>query len=165
MRVLGIDPGTATLGFGLVEGTPGASDGAALVDCGVIRTRPPAPMAERLAEIHHALTELIELLRPDAVAVEELFFSSNVTTAISVGQARGVVLLSAALAGLPVAEYKPNVVKAALTGYGAADKRQMQDMLRVVLGLREPPRPDDAADAVAVALCHLQQARLAALMG
>lgn len=165
MRVLGIDPGTATLGFALVEGTPGASDGATLVDYGVIRTRPPTPMAERLAEIHHSLAELIAALKPDAMAVEELFFSSNVTTAITVGQARGVVLLSGALAGLPVAEYKPNVIKSALTGYGAADKRQVQDMLRVVLGLREIPRPDDAADAVAVALCHLQQARLAELMG
>jgi len=165
MRVLGIDPGTASMGFALVEGDAGRSDQAVLVECGVIRTRPPTPMAERLGQIHAAISELIAELKPDCVAVEELFFSSNVTTALSVGQARGVVMLAAAQAGLDVAEYKPNAIKQCLTGYGAADKRQVQDMLRISLGLPEAPRPDDAADAAAVALCHLQQARFADLGG
>lgn len=158
MRVLGIDPGTATTGFGLVEGEPGGEP--SLVDYGAIRTAPPTPMPERLVEIHRALGCLIVELRPDAVAVEELFFAANATTAIAVGQARGVVLLAAAQAGLPVYEYKPLVVKQALTGYGRADKRQMQDMLRIILELPDIPRPDDAADAIAIALCHLQMARL-----
>lgn len=163
VRVLGIDPGTATTGFALVAGPPGRTDAARLVDHGTIRTKPPMAMPERLAAIHAAMRELIAELRPDAMAVEELFFSSNVSTALTVGQARGVVLLSAAEAGLEFAEYKPSVVKQALTGYGAADKRQVQDMLRLVLGLDGVPRPDDAADAIAIALCHLQMARFAGL--
>jgi len=164
-RVLGIDPGTATTGFALVaERRPGAgADEPHLVECGVIRTKAGVPMPERLVQIHGALTQLIDELQPDAVAVEELFFSANVTTAISVGQARGVILLAAASAGLPVAEYKPNVVKQAISGYGGADKRQMQEMVRMLLRLEEVPRPDDAADAVAIALCHLQMARYAGL--
>lgn len=158
MRVLGVDPGTASTGYGLVD-TDG-SDGLTLVDCGVLRTAPPATAAERLLCLHEQLCALIARSRPDAVAVEELFFSSNVSTALSVGQARGVVLLAAAQALLPVSEYKPNEVKLALTGYGRADKRQVQDMLRLILGLSAPPRPDDAADGLAVALCHLRMARL-----
>jgi len=161
VRVLGIDPGLATTGFGLVEGQPGAA--AVLLDHGTIRTAPPAPLATRLAELHRGLADLIAELRPDAVAVEELFFASNATTALVVGHARGVILLAAAQAAVPVFEYKPSEVKQALTGYGRADKRQMQDMLRLALGLADIPRPDDAADGVAVALCHLQFARLRAL--
>jgi crossover junction endodeoxyribonuclease RuvC len=157
VRVLGIDPGTATTGYGLVEGD--SRGNPVLVEFGTIRTAPPTPMPERLREIHEGLAALIADLRPDAVAVEELFFSRNVTSAISVGQARGVILLAAAQAGLPVGEYQPSQVKLALTGYGAADKRQVQDMVRMLLRLEEPPRPDDAADGVAIALCHLQMAR------
>jgi crossover junction endodeoxyribonuclease RuvC len=157
-RVLGIDPGTAATGYGVVDCAVG--DSLTLIAFGVLRTAPPACMADRLADLYGQLGRLILAQRPDAVAVEELFFSSNVTTAMTVGQARGVVLLAAAMAGIPVAEYKPNEIKLALTGYGRADKRQMQDMLRLVLGLPEPPRPDDAADGVAVALCHLRLARL-----
>ena len=163
LRVLGIDPGTATTGFALVVGPPGRTDAAKLVDYGVIRTKPPTPMYLRLAEIHDALKELITELRPDVMAVEELFFSTNVSTALTVGQARGVILLSAAENHVECAEYKPNVIKQALTGYGAADKRQVQDMVRMVLGLAEIPRPDDAADAIAIALCHLQMARFVGL--
>ncbi len=165
LRVLGIDPGTATTGFALVvEGrVGGGADEPTLVDCGVIRTKAGVPMPQRLVQIHEALCQLIEELRPDAVAVEELFFSANVTTAISVGQARGVILLAAASAGLPVAEYKPNVVKQAVSGYGGADKRQMQEMVRMLLRLAEAPRPDDAADAVAIALCPLQMGWMASL--
>lgn len=161
MRVLGIDPGTATTGFGLVVGQGGRANELRLEDYGVIRTKAGVPMPTRLLEIHEGLEELIGALRPDVLAVEELFFSSNVTTAISVGQARGVILLAGARAGLDVAGYKPNEVKQAITGYGAADKRQMQDMVRMLLGLAEVPRPDDAADAIAIALCHLQTARYA----
>lgn len=156
MRVLGIDPGTATTGFGLVEGAQGNADGLRLIDYGTVRTAPPTPMPERLAELYEGLVTLIAELKPDAMAVEELFFSTNVSTAISVGQARGVVLLAGARAGIVVAEYKPMAVKLALTGYGAADKRQVQDMLVHTLGLDRPPRPDDAADAIAIAICHLQ---------
>ncbi|MCE7938417.1 crossover junction endodeoxyribonuclease RuvC [bacterium] len=159
MRVLGIDPGTATTGFGCIDGRPGAAGRVELIDHGVIRTAAGTPMPQRLAELHAGLAALIGELRPDAMAVEELFFSSNASTALTVGQARGVILLAGAQAGLPIAEYKPMQVKQALTGYGAADKRQMQDMLRLVLGLDRVPRPDDAADAIAIALCHLQTAR------
>jgi crossover junction endodeoxyribonuclease RuvC len=165
MRVLGIDPGTATTGFGLIEGAPGASGRITVVDYGTIRTTPPTPMPLRLAELFGGLCEVIRELRPDAMAVEELFFSTNATTALSVGQARGVILLAGAQAGLPIYEYKPLQVKQALTGYGAADKRQVQDMLRLILDLDHIPRPDDAADAIAIALCHLQVARVALPLG
>ena len=160
MRVLGIDPGTATTGFALVEGPEGAASSLRLVDYGTIRTAPTTPMPQRLVELHEGLVQLIEELAPDEMAVEELFFSSNVTTAITVGQARGVILLSGAQAQIPVHEYKPMQVKLALTGYGAADKRQVQDMLRMMLNLDHFPRPDDAADAIAIAICHLQTARV-----
>ena len=160
-RVLGIDPGTATTGFGVIEGHPGAGRGVKLLEYGTVRTAPPTAMPERLMALHADLTQLMSDVRPSAVAVEELFFSSNVSTAITVGQARGVILLAAAQAGLPIYEYAPNQVKQALTGYGGADKRQMQDMLCLLLELEAVPRPDDAADAVATALCHLQPARYA----
>lgn len=162
MIVLGIDPGTATTGFGVIEGPPGAAAGVRLVDYGTIRTAAGTPMPQRLAEIHAGLRDLIAQHRPAAMAVEELFFSNNATTALSVGQARGVILLAGAQAGLAIFEYKPMQVKLALTGYGGADKRQVQDMLRLVLGLDRIPRPDDAADAIAIAVCHLQIARAAA---
>ena len=161
LRVLGIDPGTATTGFGLIEGPPGAGGAIALVDYGVIRTAAATPMPERLRDLHAGLSDLVREHRPDAMAVEELFFSSNATTAMTVGQARGVILLAGAQAGVPIYEYKPLQVKQALTGYGGADKRQVQDMLRLILELDRIPRPDDAADAIAIALCHLQVARVA----
>lgn len=160
MRILGIDPGTATTGFALIEGEPHRPDGIVLVEHGVIRTAPATPMPERLSEIFDAVTALILELRPDAMAIEELFFSSNISTGITVGQARGVILLAGARSGLAIAEYKPNVIKQALTGYGAADKRQMQEMVRLLLRLTAIPRPDDAADAVAIALAHMQLGRL-----
>ena len=158
VRVLGIDPGIASTGYGLVA--EGPSSGLTLLVCGVIRTRARTPMPRRLAELHEQLRALIAEADADAVAVEELFFAANVSTAMAVGQARGIVLLAAAQSGLPVAEYKPNEIKVAVTGYGGADKRQMQDMLRLLLDLDAPPRPDDAADGAAVALCHLRMARL-----
>jgi len=157
MLALGIDPGTATTGFGLVREE---HDEYALVDCGVILTPADEPMPRRLRLLHSQLSGLIAACKPDAVAVEELFFNKNVRTAISVGQARGVILLAAAQAGLPVAEYTPLQVKQAVVGYGRAEKRQVQEMVRLLLGLEEAPHPDDAADAVAVALCHLQSTRV-----
>lgn len=162
MIVLGIDPGTATTGYGVVEESV---DGAArLVRCGVIETPAAAPMPQRLLTIHRQVAALIAEVRPAAIAVEELFFKRNVTTALTVGQARGVVLLAAAQADVPVFEYKPAEVKQALVGYGGADKQQIQEMVRMLLALPAVPRPDDAADAVAVAVCHLHSQRLRHLM-
>lgn len=130
---------------------------------GVIRTPANQPLPRRLQLIYRAVSDLAEEWEPEAAAVEELFFSRNVRTAMSVGQARGVALLALADAGLDVAEYTPLVIKQAVTGYGNADKAQMQEMVRLLLELAEVPRPDDAADALAVAICHLHSARLATL--
>ncbi len=155
---LGIDPGTAILGFGIIRGHTDPE----LVDVGVIETDSKVPMAERLVVLHTATSRLIDTWRPDALAIEQLFFARNVTTAIAVGQARGVVLLAAAQAGVAVAEYSPSEVKFAVAGYGKAGKRQMQEMVRIILNLSEAPQPDDAADALAIALCHAQTAPFAA---
>jgi len=155
--VLGLDPGTATTGYGLVEA---AADGAmTAIDYGVILTPAKTPLAERLHMLYDRLQGLLERYHPDGAAVEKLFFQKNVTTAMSVGQARGVLLLALAQAGLAVAEYTPNEIKEAVTGYGSAGKAQMQRMVQMLLGLESPPRPDDAADALAVALCHAQHLR------
>lgn len=159
MLVLGIDPGTAIVGFGLVEER---NDGALQpVHYGVIRTPSKTPMPERLQMIYDDLTNLVETYQPDRAAVEELFFARNVTTAITVAQGRGVILLALQLAGLPITEYKPNVVKQSISGYGAADKTQMQEMVRMLLNLEERPRPDDAADALAIAITDLHNSRFA----
>jgi crossover junction endodeoxyribonuclease RuvC len=149
MIVLGIDPGTASLGYGIVERT-----GAELrsVDYGVLSTSPDLPLPERLLAVHRLVTDLVELHRPVVVGVERLFFGTNAQTALGVGQARGVVLLAAAEHGVPVREATPNEVKSAIAGYGAADKGQVQRMVRLVLGLDELPAPDDAADALAMAI-------------
>lgn len=152
--VLGIDPGTATTGYGVV-GCDKAG-GFVLLACGVIRTAAHTPMHLRLRELFQDLQALIDEFRPHAVAVEKLFFGRNVTTAISVGQARGAVLLAAALSELDVAEYTPAEVKQAIAGYGNADKQQVQQMVQRLLQLDDIPRPDDAADGVAIAVCHLQ---------
>ncbi len=160
MRVLGIDPGTATTGYGVVEEVRGELKSLAF---GVIKTPSDQSLPTRLQSIYRAMKELATKWEPDASAVEELFFSRNVRTAMSVGHARGVTLLALADAGLIVAEYTPLVIKQAVTGYGSADKAQMQEMVRLLLGLAKVPRPDDAADALAVAICHLHSARLSAL--
>jgi crossover junction endodeoxyribonuclease RuvC len=160
MRVLGVDPGTAATGYGVVEEAEGGL--RALVH-GIVATRSGRPLPQRLQVIYRELAQVARDWQPDEAAVEELYFSANVRTAMSVGQARGVALLALADAGLTVAEYSPLAVKQALTGYGAAEKRQMQEMVRVLLGLSEIPRPDDAADALAVAVCHLHSARMRAL--
>ncbi|MCY3574995.1 MAG: crossover junction endodeoxyribonuclease RuvC [Chloroflexi bacterium] len=161
MISLGIDPGTATLGYGLVRELPDGS--LQMVDYGVIRTAAGTPMAERLQTIYTELRGIIAAHRPDRAGVEELFFARNVSTAITVAQARGVVLLALQEAGLSIAEHKPNAVKMAVCGYGGADKAQMQDMVRLLLELEETPRPDDAADALAVAIADLHSYRLRSL--
>ncbi len=152
--VLGIDPGTALTGYGVV-GQDRRGD-FHLLACGVFRTQPTTPMPMRLRELFGDVQALIDEFSPNEVAVEKLFFGRNVTTAISVGQARGAILLAAALKDCPVVEYTPAEVKQAISGYGNADKRQVQEMVQRTLDLAEPPRPDDAADGVAIALCHLQ---------
>jgi crossover junction endodeoxyribonuclease RuvC len=161
MLVLGIDPGTAITGYGLVKGE---DDDLTLVAYGAITTSSDQPLPERLQRIYEELTALIEERQPAAVAVEELFFSKNVRTALSVGQARGVVLLAAANAGLPIHEYTPLQVKQAITGYGRATKDQVQQMVRILLALDSVPQPDDAADAIAVAICHIHSAKLTAML-
>jgi crossover junction endodeoxyribonuclease RuvC len=150
---VGIDPGTARLGYGVID-----ADGPRAVDFGVVETPSGLALPDRLAVLFDRLTDLLAAHRPRAVAVEQLFFARNATTAMAVGQARGVVLLAAARAGVPVAEYTPAEVKQAVVGYGRADKGQMQEMVRLLLGLERAPHPDDAADALAVALCHAQTA-------
>jgi len=151
---LGIDPGTARLGYGLIFGDLQPS----LIDAGVIETWPDQAMPDRLVTLYENVRDLVDEFRPDVIAVEKLFFARNVTTAIAVGQARGVVLLAAAQAHIAVAEYSPSEIKHAIVGYGKADKGQMQEMVRLILGLDQVPQPDDAADALAVALCHAQTA-------
>jgi len=157
MLVLGLDPGLASTGFGIVAG-----DGQTLklITYGVIHTPPRTSTAERLVLLHRELSEVIAAHRPDVAAVEELFFGVNVRTAMLVGEARGVALLTLAEAGLRVAEYTPLQVKQAITGYGRAGKSQVQQMVAVLLGLSDIPRPDDAADALAVSICHHHSAWL-----
>ncbi len=160
MRVLGIDPGLALTGYGLVEGDGSLS----LLEMGSITTPSTLPLPERLRILYQDLSALLQRLRPDAVAVEELFFGKNIRTAIAVGQARGVAILAVAQAGIPIHEYTPLQVKEALTGYGRADKQQIQRMVCFLLGLPSPPQPDDVADAIAVAICHLHHRKLMALV-
>lgn len=156
MRILGIDPGTGILGFGVIEVIRGK---VTLVDAGVIRTPVKEDDAVRLVTIFEELTTIIRDSKPDEMAVEKLFFAQNVTTAMTVAQARGVVLLAGKQANLVIAEYTPLQIKQALTGYGRAEKKQIQEMVRVLLGLREVPKPDDCADALAAALTHSQTMR------
>lgn len=157
LRVLGLDPGTAILGYGLVD-----FDGHdyACVEYGAIRTPAGLPLADRLVTIHRELEELVERTRPGQVAVEELFFSRNAKTALAVGHARGVILLTLAEHGYAVHEYTPMQIKQALVGYGGADKVQIQSHLQMLLNLASIPKPDDAADALAVAVCHTNSHRL-----
>ena len=151
MRTLGIDPGTAIMGWGVVDQADGA---LSLVDYGALTT--PVGMApqDRLVMLYDGLQYLLRQYQPEAGAVEELFFGKNVNTAINVGQARGVALLALAQAGVLIHEYKPTAVKQAVAGYGGADKKQMQEMVRLTLRLPKIPKPDDAADALAIAICH-----------
>lgn len=157
MLVLGIDPGTATTGYGLVrEHEDGTLQAVAY---GVIRTLPRTPMADRLRQLYDEVTALIAEHHPDAAAIETLYFGKNVTTAITVAQGRGVILLALAEANLPIREYKPAEIKQAIAGYGNADKNQVQEMIRQLLDLDEIPRPDDAADGLGVAITDLNASR------
>lgn len=156
MRILGIDPGTGIMGFGVVD----TGRQPVMVDAGVIRTNAHQPEPERLLIIFDALQEIVKLNKPQMVSVEKLFFARNVTTAMTVAQARGVVLLVAQQHNLPIHEYTPMQIKQSLTGYGKADKKQMQEMVRIMLKLKEIPKPDDAADALAAALTHAAHAGL-----
>ena len=151
MRILGIDPGYGITGFGLIEAQRGASQ---LLRCGAITTPAGADISYRLEMIYEDMRQLLEMAKPDAVAIEELFFGHNVTTAIGVAQSRGVILLAIRQAGLPVFQYKPMQVKQAVVGYGNATKHQVMDMTKRLLHLEKMPKPDDAADAIALALCH-----------
>jgi crossover junction endodeoxyribonuclease RuvC len=162
MLVLGLDPGLAITGYGLVRETE--SGDLELVDYGAITTPAGDPVPDRLLAIDRELGTLISRHHPDVAAVEELFFSKNVTTAMIVGQARGVIILGAARSGLPVFEYKPMAIKQAIAGYGKAPKSQVQEMVRILLNLDRIPQPDDAADGVAVAVCHIHNNRLAGLI-
>lgn len=156
MLSLGIDPGTATVGYGLVRELNDGSLQA--VDYGVITTSPSLPMSERLKLIYDGITALVERHQPDRAAVEELLFGKNVTTAITVAQGRGVILLALVNARVPLQEFKPTFVKQSISGYGGAKKPQMQEMIRMLLGLDNIPRPDDAADALGVAITDLHTA-------
>ena len=151
MKILGIDPGYGTTGFGLVEAERGQFR---LLRCGAITTPPNSDFSWRLEIIYNDMQELLRVTQPDVVAIEELFFGQNVTTGIGVAQSRGVILLAIQQAGLKVHSYKPMQVKQALVGYGSATKHQMQDMTKRLLHLNTMPKPDDAADAIAIALCH-----------
>lgn len=151
MRILGIDPGVATIGFGLVEADRAQVH---MVTYGVITTPAGLPLSRRLYQIDRDMEELIAKLKPDVMAVEELFFNTNITTGIAVAHGRGVILCAAEKCGVPLYEYTPGQVKLAVTGYGKAEKRQVMDMTRRLLHLKAVPRPDDAADALALALCH-----------
>ena len=156
MRILGIDPGTGILGFGVIDVVKGKPQ---LVDGGVIRTPVKEDDAVRLQTIYEELTDIIVQTKPTIMAVEKLFFAQNITTAMTVSQARGVVLLCGKQAGLELFEYTPLQIKQALTGYGRADKKQIQEMVRVVLGLKDIPKPDDCADALACAITHSMNMR------
>ncbi|MBP6041640.1 crossover junction endodeoxyribonuclease RuvC [Candidatus Saccharibacteria bacterium] len=154
MRILGIDPGTGITGFGVIDIKRGKPS---MVVGGVIRTKPQTPLPERLKIIHSDLVGLIREFEPEVMSVEKLFFAQNVTTAIAVSHARGVVLLAGEVAGLEIFEYTPLQIKQSVTGYGKATKAQVQEMVRVLLELKVKPTPDDAADALAAALCHSHQ--------
>ena len=151
MRILGIDPGYGITGFGAVEAGRGSMQ---LLRCGAITTPAGMEFSARLEIIYEDMRQLLEVVRPDAVAIEELFFGQNVTTGIGVAQSRGVILLAIRQAGVPVYQYKPMQVKQAVVGYGNATKHQVQDMTKRLLHLQAMPKPDDAADAIAIALCH-----------
>ena len=155
MRILGIDPGIATIGFGIVDSDKGKQR---LVKCGVITTPAHTSLSSRLSLIYTDMCEILEVFKPDAVSIEELFFNTNITTGIAVAHGRGVILLACQNAGVKIYEYTPLQVKQAVVGYGRAEKSQVMDMVKRICNLPAPPKPDDAADAVALALCHARSA-------
>ena len=155
MRILGIDPGIAIVGFGLIESNRGS---VRMLQYGAVTTEAGLPLATRLVQIENDMTALIAQLKPDEIAVEELFFSKNITTGIAVTHGRGVILCTAERLGVPIFEYTPMQVKQAVAGYGLADKKQVMDMTKRLLKLKAVPKPDDAADALAIAICHARSA-------
>ena len=155
MRILGIDPGIAIVGFGLIESN---RDSVRMLQYGAVTTEAGLPLATRLVQIENDMTALIAQLKPDEIAVEELFFSKNITTGIAVAHGRGVILCTAERLGVPIFEYTPMQVKQAVAGYGLADKKQVMDMTKRLLKLKAVPKPDDAADALAIAICHARSA-------
>lgn len=157
MRIIGIDPGTGILGFGVIDVEKGK---ATLVDAGVITTPAHTPLDERLEDIFDSLTEIIKETKPEVMSIEKLFFAQNVTTAMSVSHARGVAMLTGRKARIPIAEYTPQQIKQTLTGYGKAEKKQVQEMVRIHLRLKEVPKPDDCADALGAAITHSLMGRV-----
>lgn len=157
MRVLGIDPGSETLGWGVVEGS---GSKYALIEFGTVRSNPRQAFSKRLAKIFESVDEVVGRLQPDALAIEEAFYSVNVNVAMKLGQVRGIMLLLAEQRGLTIAEYAPRLIKKTVVGYGSAEKQQVGEMVRILLGLKTVPTPHDAADALAVAICHFHHAGL-----
>lgn len=162
MRILGIDPGVAIVGYGVIEYNKNVFK---VIDYGKITSPAHTPLPKRLKMVYDGATELVNAFKPDVVAIEELFFNTNVKTAIAVGHARGVLVLAAENAGIPIAEYTPLQIKQAVVGYGRADKNQVQQMVKMFLSLNEIPKPDDTADALAVAICHAHSASLSDKLG
>jgi len=156
MRILGIDPGTINLGYGVVDG----EEEMHMVDCGVVSLSARLPMEERLRSLYSELSKIIARHKPSEVAIEDPFIGHNVKSAFAIGKAQAIAILAAANKGLPIYYYSPAKIKKQITSYGQSDKQQVQEMVRVQLGLSEPPQPNDAADALAVAMCHIQQRRL-----
>jgi crossover junction endodeoxyribonuclease RuvC len=163
MLVIGIDPGTASTGYGLIRQLPNGQ--LELINYGLISTKSGVPMASRLMRLFSELTTVLAEFNPEAAAIEKLYFQRNVSTAISVGQARGVAMLAFAQAGIEIEEYSPNEIKLAVSGYGGADKRQVQAMVKTLLSMKEEPKPDDAADALAVAICHCHSSKMRNIRG
>ena len=161
MIVLGIDPGTVTMGYGVVESN---NDDLSLVDFGALKTSERSPIGERLCYLYRELLSLIQNYQPDMVAVEQPFVASNARSALAIGRAQAIALLAAATQDIPTSEYTPTQVKQSVASYGASSKEQVQEMVRLQLGLAEAPHPDDAADALAVAICHLREAHLSELL-
>ena len=151
MRILGIDPGIATVGFGVIDAE---GNSLKMVRCGVITTPAGQKLSTRLRQIHSDTLEIIDMFKPDAIAIEELFFNTNITTGISVAHGRGVIILAGEEKGVPMYEYTPLQIKQAVAGYGRAEKKQVMDMVKRLLGMSQTAKPDDASDALAVAICH-----------
>ena len=161
MKILGIDPGTIAMGYGVIES---GDDEVTLVDCGALTAPARSPIAERLASLYSSLSEIISRYQPDAVAVEQPFVAKNVSSALAIGKAQAIAILAAANRGIPTYEYTPAQVKQRVANYGASSKEQIQEMVRLQLGLSQVPEPNDAADALAVALCHLSEIHLSNLL-
>lgn len=161
MKVLGIDPGTVVMGYGVVESH---DDEIVLIDCGALVCPAKTPIGERLSQMYNGLQEIIERYQPDVVAVEQPFVAKNVQSAFAIGRAQAIAILAAAGRGIPTYEYTPTQIKQRVANYGASSKEQIQEMVRLQLGLAEVPQPNDAADALAIALCHLREAHLSTLL-